>query len=65
MVAGGGVVLASDADGLATAIDHWLQDANALQQARAAAKRYVTEQQGHLDSIVGDLCEVLRLGGDA
>ncbi len=65
LVAGGGVVLASDAVGLATAIDHWLQDANALQQARAAAKRYVTEQQGRLDSIVVDLCEVLRLGDDA
>ncbi len=61
LLAMGGAVEVSDAAGLANGMRGWLDDPAALEQARAAARAFVSSQQDKLAGLVTTLCSALGL----
>lgn len=61
MIEAGGAVEVIDDEDLAQAVDHWLTDSNALQQAQANAADFVASQSGQLDDVVDRLITGLSL----
>jgi 3-deoxy-D-manno-octulosonic-acid transferase len=61
MIAKGGAVKVSDANALTRAVDHWLGDQSDFENARTAARSYVSTQQTALDSVIDTLCNDLDL----
>jgi 3-deoxy-D-manno-octulosonic-acid transferase len=61
MIAAGGATEVSDATDLAQAVDLWLTQPEQLQTARTAARSFVDEQSGQLDTVVERLIQSLNL----
>ena len=63
--AAGGAVEVQDGQSLAAAVQTWLSDCSALDQARDAARSVVLSQAAALDGVVDLLIETLNLQGPA
>ncbi|QBF31314.1 3-deoxy-D-manno-octulosonic acid transferase [Thalassococcus sp. S3] len=61
LIALGGAVEIEDPQALSEAVERWLVDEGALEQARAASKRFVARQSEGLEEMVNGLLSALRL----
>ena len=62
LIAAGGAVEVQDAPGLAHAVQHWLEEPEALHAACAAASGFARSQAQELDGVADLLIDRLGLG---